>query len=64
MQYATPVDPIFIEMFKKDVGLDWFLTDPNGNNHIVRFNGSLDNPMINGGWKELREFYGGNGLYW
>jgi hypothetical protein len=46
-----------VKKFKDELPEFLDLTDPCGNVHRIRFNQSVNRPLIIGGWDKMRKFY-------
>jgi hypothetical protein len=55
------LEPFFVAQFFNELGPQWQLLDPDGNEHKILFNKSLTQPQLTEGWEDMRQFYNWTG---
>lgn len=51
------MQPFFVAQYFYELSEQWLLLDGDGNTHNVKFNKSIDRPLLTDGWSEIRKFY-------
>lgn len=64
MQTTVKLPLKFVDKHYLELGEEWIITDPVGNDNLVRFNRSFAKPLLTLGWSSLIKFYGLKGTHW